>query len=879
MVKQYKNKPIQNNIRLFNNFKVLTFFHFLIYIGVNFIKLVSLVFNIIYDFLYSRFLKKISFDFYTFTKKLSKRFKALKNFIVYIKQGFISSNTHLKKLSAKRYKTFKTNVNRFNTTIVSYFLPSKPPKTNNSKKTKKSNQPKTSKIAKEVSTRESVNLYLKRFVLKVNASYKTLFNTKTSSNLNSNSKKHKSALKTSKKKSTKKIEKSVVRVNKSKSILNPIKNTNTVFTKYKYIGIFVFGILFGLIFVAVPFEVYKWFKQLPKPELLAQNQPKSTKIVDRKGRLLYEIYVDKKYEPVSLTLVPEHVIQATIAIEDSEFYNHRGVRLDSIIRAVKANISGEVLQGGSTITQQLIKNVLLTPDRTFERKIKEGVLALMVEREYSKEEILGLYLNNIPYGGTSWGIQSASNTFFGKDVSSLTLAEAALLAGLPNAPSVYSPFSGSDGLAKQRQAQVLNRMVTLGYISKTEAEKALAEDIQYISRNEYIRAPHFVSYVREELVEKYGDRYVNFGGLTVTTTLDLDIQDKVQQIVTSEVENSKALNISNGASIVLDTKTSEIIAYVGSKDYFEDNVGAYDILRAYRQPGSSIKPLTYVLALENGATPATLIDDSPLTIKTEGETYTPKNYDGKFHGRVTLRQALANSYNIPAVKVIRSVGADNLVKLGQSMGFKNWEVDNTYGLSITLGGKETRLIDLANAYATFGRLGMYKKVEPILSVKDANGFEMYNKDTKAFRVLSEGSTYILSHILSDNAARVPAFGSNSALVIPERTVAVKTGTTDENRDNLTLGYTPSYTVGVWVGNNDNSPMNRRLVSGLSGAAPIWNKVMTSLLVNKEDEPFYIPPTIFVKVDTECNNKSEVFIEGTAPEKLCPRIEKVKVGKL
>ena len=631
---------------------------------------------------------------------------------------------------------------------------------------------------------------------------------------------------------------------------------------------FLFGIFVGLFFIALPIQLNSFFKQLPSPDLLSQSPQKTTKILDRKGRLLYEIYVDKKYEPVTLDRIPNHVVQATLAVEDSEFYNHRGIRVDSIIRALKAIIIDEELQGGSTITQQLIKNVLLTPDRTLNRKVKEGILALMVENKYTKNQILELYFNNIPYGGTAWGIQSASHKYFGKDVDELNLAEAALLAGLPSSPSVYSPLTGNSDLAKQRQRYVLDRMVYLGYIDSATAKDAFDQELNYVPQAEYIRAPHFVAFVREELVNKYGERFVDFGGLTVVTTLDLDLQDDVQEIVKNEVDASATLNITNGAAVVLDARTSEILAYVGSRDYFADGDGAYDVLRAFRQPGSSIKPLTYVLALEKGATPATLIEDRPLTIQSGGQTYSPVNYDGRYHGVVTLRQALANSYNIPAVKMVRIVGPDNLVSLGKDLGLQNWEVGNTYGLSVTLGGKEVRLLDLANAYATFARQGTYRDSTTLISVKDSNGFDLYEDARIEKRVLSEGSTYIIGNILSDNRARTPAFGSNSSLVITNHTVAVKTGTTDQNRDNLTVGYTPSYVVGVWVGNNDNEPMNRRLVSGLSGAAPIWNKIMSTVLNNKSDEPFPRPNSVFVKTDPACNI-SEVFVRDTAPKTLCP----------
>jgi 1A family penicillin-binding protein len=657
---------------------------------------------------------------------------------------------------------------------------------------------------------------------------------------------------------------------KEKVVLLPSLNRFLNFPGFKP---FLFGIGFSLIFILIPLVGYVWFQQLPSPQLLSQITNKSTKILDRKGRLLYDIYLEKKYEPVDLSEIPDDVIKATLAIEDSSFYRHSGIRLSSIIRAAKVNLLNDELQGGSTITQQLVKNVLLTPERTVSRKVKEIVISLMVEKRYTKEEILELYLNNISYGGTAWGIQSASHKFFGKDVWELDLAEAAFLAGLPSAPSAYSPFLTSPDVSKARQKVVLDRMQDLGYITKEEAGDAFEKDLILVSQAEYIRAPHFVAYIRKQLEETYGSRYVTLGGLTVMTTLDLDLQEQVQDIVTQEVANNSFYGFSNGAAVVLDVQTREIIAYVGSKDYFADDIdGKFDIATAYRQPGSSIKPVTYSLAFQNKLTPATIIDDSPLSINTIQGVYSPRNYDGKYHGNVSLRRALANSYNIPAVKLAQRLGPDNIVDLGNKLGLSNWEVDGSYGVSITLGGKEVRLLDHTNVFSTFGAHGRYKNETGILAVKDANGFEIHNDTRRENRVLSEGISYLISNILSDNNARAPAFGYNSALVVPNHPVAVKTGTTDSIRDNWTMGYTPKYAVGVWVGNNDNTPMHPNLSSGLTGAAPIWNKIMRTLLDGTQPLPFEKPKSVFTKTDKKCN-ASEIFVKGSyIPADLCPEVE-------
>ena len=649
--------------------------------------------------------------------------------------------------------------------------------------------------------------------------------------------------------------------------------------------------------------VIKWFRELPNPDLLLVTSQNfgATKIYDRNGVLLYEIYTDKDYQPVKLDQMPPQAINATLSVEDSAFYHHKGIRVDSIFRSLNEILFKHNVQGGSTITQQLVKNVLLTPERTLQRKIKEAVLALMVEQRYTKNQILELYLNNIPYGGNSWGIQSAAQKYFGKNVWDLDLAESAMLAGLPSAPSAYSPITNFD-IAKERQRYVLDRMVLQNYITQEDATMAYAEELVFVPQTDTIRAPHFVNYVRSLLEQHYGKKYVDTGGLAVYTTLDINLQDAVQKIVSEEVTKGARYDFTNGAAVVLDPKTGDILAYVGSADYFKPGWGAFDVVSALRQPGSSIKPVTYALALSKGYTPASIINDSPITYQFAGaKPYTPVNYDSRFHGNVTLRAALANSYNIPAVKLAAALGPDNIVGLGRELGLTNWQVDGSYGLSITLGGKEVKLIDLANVYATVARGGLYKDTNPILTIKDGTGVEIYSSqdatlgsktqassidglavaDTTSVtpsgypRVLSAGVSYLLWNILSDDAARTPAFGPYSQLVIPGYKVAVKTGTTDNKKDNWTFGFTPSYVVGVWVGNNDGHTMNPRLASGVTGAAPIWNRVMKTILAGKPKEIMPMPNSVFVKKDDSCG-KTEVFVKGSnVPLTLCPPKDKDK----
>ncbi|MBP8960744.1 transglycosylase domain-containing protein [Patescibacteria group bacterium] len=653
----------------------------------------------------------------------------------------------------------------------------------------------------------------------------------------------------------------------SRSFLNFVKSL--FLSRIFYLG-GIFMCLIGIFLFAQ--DIYQFANDLPDPDLLIEKGTRgTTKILDKNGATLYEIYEDRRYDPVDLDQIPSHVVLATLAIEDSEFFNHFGFRPTSMLRAVRAYVKDHRVEGASTITQQLIKNVLLSPERTFDRKMKELVLSVMVERRYTKSEILELYLNNISYGGTAWGIESASQKFFGKSVGELSLGEASLLAGLPSAPSIYSPLNGGNDLAKARQKLVLQRMVDLNFISQEQADQAFDEVLEFAPQADFIRAPHFVFYVRSLLEEKFGKRLVTEGGLTVITTLDLDMQDRVQELVKEGVEKNSYVGLTNGAAVVLDPKTGGILAYVGSVDFFQEDWGAFDVVQAERQPGSAIKPITYALALSNGYTLASTINDSPVSYAQQGQApYKPVNYDGKYHGLVTLRQSLANSYNIPAVKLADKVGPENIADLGIKMGLKSWENHGGYyGLAITLGGKEVKLLELANTYGTLARGGKYLPVNPLLSVKDMQGNDLLELAIPKEQVLDPGVAFLISDTLADNNARSQAFGLHSPLNIAGKTVAVKTGTTDNKRDNWTFGYTPSYVVGVWVGNNNNSAMNGYLASGLTGAAPIWNSIMTAVLEDVPNEIFVVPENVFLKVDASCGRK-EYFLEGSSvPKFLCP----------
>lgn len=626
--------------------------------------------------------------------------------------------------------------------------------------------------------------------------------------------------------------------------------------------------------------VVGWFvtRDLPSPKQLEnRNVLQTTKIYDRSGELLYNVYEDQNRTLVPLSNVPAHLIHATIAIEDKDFYKHKGFDIYGILRAFNKTIFQGTLQGGSTITQQLVKSVFLSPERTVNRKLKELYLAFRVEMAFPKDRILEMYLNQVPFGGTAWGISAASEQYFGKKVEDLTLAESALLAGLPAAPSYYSPFGQDPSRAKVRQILVLNRMIEEGYITRDEAEVASKEELKFRESTINIKAPHFVMFVREYLANKYGEVVAAQGGLKVTTTLDLKVQDEAQKIVADNISKLTSYNVGNGAALVVKPKTGEILAMVGSKDFFDvENDGNVNVTVALRQPGSSIKPINYATALERKLiTPATVIMDVPTTFSGGPQPYRPVNYDGRFHGPVSVRSALANSYNIPAVKVLALNGVVEMINQARKMGITTFADESRYGLSLTLGGGEVKMTEHAQAFGVFANEGERVDLNPILKIEDSKGRVIEEfKQPKGERVLSRETSFLISHILSDNGARSAAFGASSLLNIKGKTVAVKTGTTDDKRDNWTIGYTPNYLVAVWVGNNDNSPMNPRITSGITGATPIWNEIMTYVLADKVNESFAVPTGVVgLQVcsttggpkNDSCSNKFEYFIAGTVPK--------------
>ncbi len=626
---------------------------------------------------------------------------------------------------------------------------------------------------------------------------------------------------------------------------------------------FLFGVLLcGVFFVGR--ELHQFVINLPSPKDIGKvNYSLATHLNDRNGKLLYEIYRDEKRTPVNVSKLPKYITQATIAIEDKDFYQHKGISIVSgILRAGRETIFKGSLQGGSTITQQLVKTALLTPERTITRKVKEIILALWTEQMYTKEQIVQMYLNQVPYGGAAYGIQEAAKTYFGKDAHDLTVAEAALLAGLPQAPSQYSPFV-NPRLAVVRRNEVLLKMKEQRYITEAEYQASRAQPLQIIHPEVSIKAPHFVFFVKSELEKEYGTRLVEQGGLKVTTTLDLDIQQQVEKILRDELDKQRYLNVTNGAILVTKPSTGEIIAMAGSVDYFQQPNGAFNVTTAERQPGSSLKPLLYSLAMQKGYTSATSFDDSPTTFVLPGaDPYHPINYDGKFHGRVSLRTALANSYNIPAVKALYSVGIDSFVSYMKSLGITTWNDPGRYVLPMALGGVEVKMIDEATAYGVLANEGNKVPLSGVFKLEDSRDQVMANLSPEKTRVMDPGISYIVSDILSDNVARQLTFGPGSQLEIPGYKVAVKTGTTDSKKDNWAFGYTPEYLVSVWIGNNDSTPMNPAIESGATGASSLWHRVMEYLLKNKAQQPSVWFPKPENIVEKSCFGKSELFITGT-----------------
>lgn len=628
---------------------------------------------------------------------------------------------------------------------------------------------------------------------------------------------------------------------------------------------------------------------LPNPQTVVRHEGFTSKVLDRDGNLLYDVYDNERIIPVSESDLPKYLKQATVATEDKDFYKHGGYDPIGPFRIFYNVIVNHRLIGSSTLTQQLVKNKLLNSDRTIVRKFKELLLSMQIEQSFTKDQILTMYLNEAPYGGNSRGVGAAADQYFGKQVKDLTLVESSILAGLPQRPTVYSPTAGKKdengvGYWVGRTIGVLRRMREDGYITSDQEKFALDEVKVKTFQNQaiQIKAPHFVFYVKDLLEKEYGDKVLEQGGLKVTTSLDSRMQAAAQVSVKEEIDKVKNLKISNGSAMVMNPKTGEILAMVGSKDFFAKDIdGQFNVaVDGLRQPGSSIKPVTYLLALRKGFTPASMVADVPTTFPggTGQKDYEPKNYDGKFRGPVQLRFALGSSLNIPAVKLLAKVGVKDMLGLAYDMGFETLEPSvvnqRRFGLSVTLGGGEVHLINTITAYSAFANGG--RKVDPvaILKIEDSSGKVVYEyKPTTGKQVISEQEAFLMDHMLSDNNARLLSFGANSQLNYGERAVAVKTGTTNNQVDNWTVGWTRNAIVGVWVGNNDNSPM-KSVASGLTGASPIWKRIMNDTIAHGyKDEAWIIPAGVSAQqVDTVSGypshdnfpTRTEYIIDGTLP---------------
>ncbi|OAN47827.1 penicillin-binding protein [Chloroflexus islandicus] len=651
---------------------------------------------------------------------------------------------------------------------------------------------------------------------------------------------------------------------------------------WRWLNRLVFSLLMLIVLgVAGVIALYLYYgRDLPPPELIDQHRSfENTRIYARDGStLLYEVIGPGVRVPVALDRIPQILRDATVAVEDANFYTNPGVDLPSIARAFWQNVTaGQTVSGASTITMQLVRAILLTPEeaqqQSIERKIREAILAIRVGQEYSKDQILSLYLNEVYYGAQAYGVEAAAQRYFGKHVWQLTRGEATLLAGLPQSPSNYNPFENLP-LARARQRIVLNQMVAAGFISAAEADSIFAEPIRLVPPATTIQAPHFTFYVYDLLVQRFGEEMVNRGGLRVITTLDPYWQTQAEEVARAKIAELRARDASN-AGVVMLSPDGRILAMVGSVDYNAPD-GQVNVTMSPRQPGSALKPFVYAAALQRGWTPATILWDVPSSWQVNGTTYQPRNYDGRFRGPVRLRLALANSLNIPAVRALEFVGVENFVNLMSEFGITTFTDPNRYSLAMALGSNEVRLLELTGAYAGLRAGGRQVRPVAILRVTNSRGEMIESWQPQPGKPLlgpqSEQVAFLITDILSDNAARRLVFGRNNVMELPNIPAAVKTGTSNDYRDSWAVGYTDAVVIGVWVGNNDSRPMAE--VAGANGAGLIWRELMLRYHANRPAQPF-TPPQGIVELPVcaetggspvpECSQViSERFMAGTGP---------------
>lgn len=639
--------------------------------------------------------------------------------------------------------------------------------------------------------------------------------------------------------------------------------------------IFILFLVLLIIAILIPVFTYAHFAaDLKDKQRLINANDTGLTLLDRNGKTFFTFYNAKNEDYVSLSLMSKSVQHAVIAGEDKNFYTNPGFSIPAIIRALLVDISaGKIKEGGSTISQGLIKISLLNSERSFLRKYQEISLAVELNKQYSKDEILEMYLNSVYFGEGAFGVENAAQSYFGVHAKDLSLAQSALLAGLLPAPSALSPISNNPERAIKNQKIILTQMVENGFITRRQASDAENEKLVFNSspRNINNHAHHFAFYVRDELVKKYGEETVIRSGFKVTTTLNSDWQKYAEETVRNQVAQLNINGATNGSAVVLDPKTGEILVMVGSFDWNDKVFGKVNMATSPRQVGSSFKPIIYSKAFEERIiTPSSILQDTPRTYPPDN--YRPRNYDGRFRGPVTVRRALANSLNVPAVQVMQQVGIPNGLEMARRLGITTLENDSDYGLSFVLGAGEVKLLELTNVYATLANSGKYNSTLAVLKVQDKYGKVLNTVNFQSENVIGEDVSFLITSILSDHQARTEAFGN---LLNISRPAAVKTGTTNDYKDALTLGYTPSLTVGVWVGNNDNAPMDN--IAGSLGAAPIWKNLMETFLSGTPVETFSKPPSVVQSRicpnisrgrTTTSSGSVEYYLAGTEPQSPC-----------